>query len=156
MGRSNKENMKKLTGRIALLLLAVYLLLLLDLTFLNPRYGRAAGLRGINLVPFSTIMQYLTGYMTTRSIIINLLGNIVAFMPMGFLFPLVFAPARSFRRVLVISCLSTVLVEVTQYLTRSGISDIDDILLNVAGGILGYLLFKLFFYFLKFLSVSQE
>ncbi|OPX46269.1 VanZ like family protein [Ruminiclostridium hungatei] len=150
MGRSNKENMKKLAGRIALLLLAAYLLLLLYLTFFSPRYGRAAGLRGINLIPFSTIMQYLTGYMTTRSVIINLLGNIIAFMPMGFLLPLAFTSVRSFRRVLIISCLSTALVEITQYLTRSGISDIDDILLNVVGGILGYFLFKLFFYFLKF------
>lgn len=155
MGGTNKEKIKKLARPIALALLAAYVLLLLNLTFFNPSYGRTEGLRGINPVPFSTILQYLGGSMTTYSIIINLLGNIAAFMPMGFLTPIAFPAVRSFKCVFFVTCLSTILVEITQYLTRSGISDIDDILLNTAGGILGYLFFKLFFYFLKYNLINK-
>ena len=137
--------MKERTGKsisfIAKLLLVVYLLLLLYLTFFSSRFSRGIGLRGINLVPFTTISQYLSGYMTTKSIIINLAGNIVAFMPFGFLLPLAYKVFRKFAKTVLLAFLLTILIEIGQYITSSGISDIDDIILNVLGGILGYILF---------------
>lgn len=138
--------MKKITGRslkyVVVFLLTAYLFLLAYLTFFSSHYGRGNGLRGINIVPFSTIMQYLTRHMGTSSVIINLAGNIAAFMPMGFLLPLAFESMKKFSRVIAVSIFATVLVEVVQYLTSSGISDIDDIFLNLLGGISGYLLYK--------------
>ncbi len=141
--------MKETTGRslkyMAIFLLGAYLFLLAYLTFFSSQYGRGNGLRGINIVPFSTIVQYLTRHMGTRNIIVNLAGNIAAFMPMGFLLPLAFKSMKKFSRVIAASIFATVLIEVVQYLTGSGISDIDDIFLNVLGGISGYLLYKALF-----------
>lgn len=130
---------------MAIFLLGAYLFLLAYLTFFSSQYGRGNGLRGINIVPFSTIVQYLTRHMGTRNIIVNLAGNIAAFMPMGFLLPLAFKSMKKFSRVIAASIFATVLIEVVQYLTGSGISDIDDIFLNVLGGISGYLLYKALF-----------
>lgn len=138
--------MKEITGRslkyMAIFWLTAYLFLLTYLTFFSSHYGRGNGLRGINIVPFSTIMEYLTLHMGTRNVIVNLAGNIAAFMPMGFLLPLAFKSMKKFSRVITVSIFATVLIEVVQYLTSSGISDIDDIFLNLLGGISGYLLYK--------------
>jgi glycopeptide antibiotics resistance protein len=135
-----KENASKSLKYIAVFLLTVYLFLLTYLTFFSSHYGRGIGLRGINIVPFSTIMQYLSREMGIHSIMVNLAGNIVAFMPMGFLLPLAFKGMKKFSRVITVSIFATVLIETLQYLTSSGISDVDDIILNLLGSVLGYLL----------------
>ncbi|MFV0393901.1 MAG: VanZ family protein [Coprobacillaceae bacterium] len=101
----------------------------------------------VNLLPFNTINLYLDGYrsgvITWSAMIINLIGNIVAFMPFSYFMPLLFKSQRKFI-VFFITMLGIIIsVEVTQVLMQSGSGDVDDLILNMIGVILIYLLFKI-------------
>ncbi len=127
---------KKIIRYTAAFFLLAYLILLAYLTFFSSHYGRGNEHRGINLIPFFTILQYLTGSMGIRNVAVNLAGNIVAFMPLGFLLP--FIKSMKINKVIIITLFVTFIIEIAQYLTYSGISDVDDILLNLLGGVIGY------------------
>src|SRR5690348_5928122 len=89
---------------LAALFLVAYLAVLLklivfkDLTFsvsflhFHIPSGRVPGRVHYNYVPFKTIGPYLLGYPRWRVAIGNLLGNIILFMPLGFLLPLLYRP----------------------------------------------------------------
>lgn len=106
--------------------------------------------RSINILPFQTIKNYLMGTVDVSHTVgfNNILGNIVLFIPLGIYIPLfkinkkVFA---SFVSVFVIS----LSIEIVQYILSIGATDIDDILLNCAGGIIGILIYKLLTVFIK-------
>ncbi|WP_312109163.1 VanZ family protein [Brevibacillus reuszeri] len=94
-----------------------------------------------NLVPFHEIERYLVAIRESGSVhsIINLFGNIIAFMPFGFMVPLLFSKkAQSLSKVVALSFLFSLGLETTQLVTNCGIFDVDDILLNTTGGALGY------------------
>lgn len=99
------------------------------------------GSYGYNIVPFKTILEY--GAHPWGIIAMgNLLGNIALFMPVGFLLPLVYRPI-SWKGVLGIAAAFSLCIEVLQLVLRSGASDVDDIILNALGGVLGYAAFLL-------------
>lgn len=87
----------------------------------------------VNLVPFQTIRFYLfSGRVPTAIAVRNLAGNILAFMPLGILIPLLrrnLSLGTTFLAGLGLSAL----IEVTQLITGLGSCDIDDIILNVLG-----------------------
>lgn len=116
-----------------------YLLLLAYLTFFSHYYGRGQLHRSINLIPFRTIIEFLTSGYNLRIIVTNIAGNIVAFMPMGFLLPIVFNKKNGFRKVVFVALLSSLTIEVAQYISGVGASDIDDLILNVLGAMIGYI-----------------
>lgn len=141
VGSIMKANLNNKTSSIKLIftiLFVGYVLLLGYLTFFSRYYGREVVHRSINVIPFSTIIQFLTSIYTLKNIITNLVGNIAAFMPMGFLLPIVFKKLDRFRKVIFVSLLATLLIEVAQYFCGVGASDIDDVILNVLGAVLGY------------------
>lgn len=123
---------------------AMYILYLLYLTLFSSYYGRNYFHRNINLFPFKTMVEYLHSNHSIKSIIINLLGNIAAFLPMGLLLPLIFKKINSFKRVTIFIFLSSFTIEITQYILGVGTTDIDDIILNILGGILGFCLYNCF------------
>ena len=91
---------------------------------------------GMNLVPFSEILRYEFG---TTLFNYNVIGNILIFIPFGYLIGSYVNPKKCFA-VLITTLLTSVTIEFIQL--RIGRSfDIDDIILNVLGGILGYLLY---------------
>ena len=91
---------------------------------------------GVNIIPFKEIMRYELG---SRLFIFNVLGNIAVFIPFGF-FVADYVKAKNIGPVLIISTIVSATVEFVQLeIGRS--FDIDDIILNVIGGILGYLLY---------------
>ncbi len=97
-----------------------------------------------NFVPFETILRYInySQYFNWDIIIINLLGNLLIFTPMGFLLPLL---SKKFRKAWVIICLgffSSLVVETIQFIFTVGSADIDDLILNTIGAWLGYLAYK--------------
>lgn len=73
----------------------------------------------------------------------NILGNVLLFFPYGFFLPLFFKRYRRFGQLLGIGFLSSLLIESCQYEFAQRIFDVDDLLLNTIGAILGWILFKL-------------
>ena len=103
-----------------------------------------------NLIPFLTIQNYLyvlsrpsSSYML-RHCFINLAGNIILFIPVGWLLPRLWQQQRNFFRFFT-TCLGTIfLVEVLQLFTLLGRFDVDDIILNLLGMTLGFILQAIF------------
>lgn len=88
---------------------------------------------GNNLVPFKEIMRYKIG---SRLFIKNVVGNIVLFIPYG-IFASLYAKLDKPWEALCLVFFASVTVETTQLLIGR-VFDIDDILLNCIGGLLGY------------------
>ncbi len=126
---------------ISLAALIGYLALLSYLTLFSQFYGRELLHRRINLIPFETILNFIMDSHTIESIIINIAGNIVAFMPLGFLLPLASRRFVGFSKITLMSLLTSGTIEILQYAAGVGVTDVDDIILNVLGGLLGYFIF---------------
>ena len=89
----------------------------------------------VNLVPFQTIRFYLfSGRVSDAVAVRNLLGNIVAFMPLGILIPFLRRDI-SFGTTFLVGFALSAIIEVTQFVTGLGSCDIDDIILNVFGAV---------------------
>ena len=126
----------------AIILFILYLSVLIYLTFLSQIHGRGYFHRSMNPAPFRTILMFLNSG-RDRAILVNIFGNIAAFLPMGLLLPLVSGKFARFLKVLLFACGLSLLVEILQYALAVGAADIDDIILNTAGGLAGYGLYVL-------------
>ncbi len=116
------------------LLFIIYILLLFEL--LTGTENNSGS--GINLVPFSEILRYQVG---SKMFIYNVLGNILLFVPFGY-FVTRYIKGKSLYQIFIISFITSLTVEILQVkLGRS--FDVDDILLNVIGGVVGYFIYKL-------------
>ena len=111
------------------LLFVIYILLLFELlTGAENSNGT-----GINIVPFSEIFRYKIG---SSMFIYNVLGNILLFVPFGY-FVTRFTQSKSVYQIFIVSLITSFTIELLQ--VKIGRSfDIDDIILNVIGGVIGY------------------
>lgn len=107
--------------------------------------------RSTSLIPFKTILTYLTGttYNVSYQILRNILGNILLFVPFTLLLPICFAKGRTFKESIIYTFLLSLLVELYQFIFKVGILDIDDVILNVLGGAIGYMLYKIMMIWLQ-------
>lgn len=101
----------------------------------------------LNLVPLRTLRLFADLLDSSRpdyvrAAVVNLFGNIIMFIPLGFLLPRVFPKLRRLYRVLLVTALVITAVEIAQLFTLVGSCDIDDLILNVIGAAMGYLLHK--------------
>lgn len=118
----------------------------MDRLFFSPDGYITAISEKVNLIPFRTIAEFVKGLSDTGrngAAVINLYGNVIMFVPLGFFIPAVFPKARSLRRCMLVSLAVLVCVEVIQFVTLLGSLDIDDIILNLAGVLVGYGFFKI-------------
>ena len=96
-----------------------------------------------NLKPFTEIQRYINNVdrIGKINVFINLLGNVVCFMPLGFVIPILINRKWGIFRMCIMCCLSSVSIELLQLISKTGSCDIDDIIMNTSGGVLGYILF---------------
>lgn len=136
----------RIFGRIFFVLymiLALYFMFFsetLDRTMVSDEYR-------YNLTLFKEInrfwnMRYTYGWDVT---VVNLLGNVVCFMPFGFLLPTVSRKKnfKNFLSVTLMAMLFSLGIETAQLLMKVGAFDVDDIFLNTVGGLAGYIFMKL-------------
>ena len=127
-------------------LFAIYCLAMLWLLFL---YRRApTGIRRYNLIPLQTIRRYLVGFTLgwtsarLRIALVNLAGNVAVFVPLGWFLPRLFSAQRRLGWFLLTVLLAVSAVELCQMLTTFGTLDIDDLLLNALGAVIGWTVWK--------------
>ena len=103
--------------------------------------------RRLNLVPFKTISTYMTLLSAGRQgvAVLNLVGNIILFMPMAVYLPYFFKFLRKFWKDMIAVLVLIILIEIVEYVTGRGSLDIDDVILNLIGGVIGYGIWKLKF-----------
>lgn len=142
-----KESKRKTAARICgQMLFLIYIGFLVYFLFFSDRYGHAPGIReeaSYNLIPGREILRYLTsvGKLGKRAVLVNLFGNVLAFIPYGFFMPIATRKMRRLWKTASAACCLSIFVEIVQLLTASGSYDIDDVILNTLGGVIGYGLF---------------
>ena len=125
-------------------LFAVYLAILVYFLFFAEGFRETmTGAYRYNFVPFREISRYIQYRKTIgyNRVFINLVGNVIAFMPLGFFVPHLSKRRLSLPAVTLIGLEFSILVEVIQLFTKVGCCDIDDVILNTIGGMLGYVCF---------------
>lgn len=119
-----------------LILYTIALLVLLFIRTDNQSY------HSINLVPFSTIEFYLSGKVNGLISFYNLSANVGLFIPYGILI-MNLCKKFSFKHIF-LPLLMISLIEIIQFITDRGSMDIDDVILNFFGFLLGYLFYPIF------------
>lgn len=99
------------------------------------------GLDTANFTLFKTIRMYID-YSYKLNSFENLVGNVVVFIPFGFLLPYVIKHGRNFFVMFIHAFLFVSGIEVFQLFSAFGAFDVDDILLNCFGAVLGYLIYR--------------
>jgi glycopeptide antibiotics resistance protein len=118
------------------LLLIAYLFLLFYLTLLAFPVHHPHSHALLNLMPFESIVSDV--HAGGRRMFRNVLGNLAVFLPMGFFVPLLRRPWTSAFRVALVCMILSLAIETLQYDSGRRVADIDDVLLNTLGGVLGY------------------
>lgn len=135
----------KVVKHMAWFLFILYIMLLSYFLFFSERYGRTANSQQYryNLVLFEEIKRFIT-YRDTlgfESVFVNIIGNVFAFSPFGFVLPIISPRNRKFLNVTLLSFELSLSVELMQLLLKVGIFDVDDIFMNTVGGMVGYICF---------------
>ena len=137
-----KRNWVKEKHVIWWVLFICYLVGISYFLFFSERYGRAEGTSEYryNLTLFREIQRFLKYQQTIglEGFIVNLYGNILAFMPFGFCLPMISHIDRKLHRIIFWSFVFSLTIESIQLVYKIGIFDVDDLLLNTIGGICGY------------------
>ena len=153
--------MKKFARPILWTIFLIYCFVLVYVLFLSR--GTRDGFtfaeymrRFTNFIPFKTIVEYVQRYIDGyRNLsVLNLLGNFVLFMPMGALLPCVIRKLDRFWKVTLTVLGMVVMVEIVQGILRVGSVDIDDVIFNVVGAMIGYGLIRLPFIYNFFKKIN--
>ena len=133
-------------SNLPVIALAAYLVLLVALTFLPIGTDASVQYDRVNLTPFATIRPALR-HGPGSTVFALLVGNIAAFVPLGILLPAVSARLRSLVVVICIAVVASAAIETGQLAVSSVVgfpyrsTDIDDVILNVGGALIGYTFF---------------
>ena len=115
------------------------------MTFLYTGPAVTRSFTNLNLIPFRVFQDTYYAIIELsywQPFIINFLGNIFIFMPIGFMLPLLWKRLDRFWKVALIGLGTSLFIETTQ-LAQARSSDIDDLWLNTLGCILGYVVYLL-------------
>ena len=100
----------------------------------------------MNLVPFKTILGYVQAIkdqtMNLNIPLENLFGNLLMFLPAGIYLPFFSDKIDSVKKLILGMLPIFLMIEVGQFLTKRGAFDIDDLILNMLGAVIGYLILK--------------
>lgn len=139
-----KETKRKIKW-ISVMLFAIYLILLTYFLFFAESYGRVMSERdySYNLEPLKEIKRFWMyreqlGFFAVAT---NIFGNILCFVPFGAILPVLNRSTRHLFVIILLSLEFSLMVECIQLITKVGSFDVDDLLLNTIGGLIGYLIF---------------
>ncbi len=138
---------RTIKSEAAVWLFAFYLILVLMLTTFRNTYfpwNLTFNLhRPLNEINFVFLKETWKMYhaQSRLDFVYNSFGNVLCFVPFGFLSPFVFAKKQTFGRVLLAGLIFSLFIETMQFLLETGVSDIDDVFFNSCGAAIGYFLY---------------
>ena len=144
-------NLRKVFTAFAVFSLIIYLIMAFRLLIFRNAAMFSQALESIglpryhssyNLVPLKTIIGYVTalvdGSMNRYIPIQNIVGNLLAFMPLGFYFPFFIKKMAELKKFAITVSGLIIAVELMQFILRVGSLDIDDFILNLVGALIGF------------------
>ena len=93
----------------------------------------------INLTPFVNLLDYES----KREMLLNVIGNSTMFIPTGIMTPLIYKNLRTFPKTLLTGFLLSFVIEIIQLPFAVRCSDVDDLILNTFGCLVGYGIYAL-------------
>lgn len=115
--------------------------------FFSERFGRTGSSEEYryNLVLFQEIRRFITyrKEIGLEGFLINIFGNVLAFAPYGFCLPMLSSKDNNLFRVLGATFCFSLLIECIQLFYKIGSFDVDDLLLNTTGGVIGFLAYRI-------------
>lgn len=135
---------RSIKSEFSVWLLAFYVILVLMLTTFRNTYfpwqldfhfGRP--LSDVNLIFLKETWKLIYAK-SEVDFIYNSFGNVICFVPLGVLVPIVFSKKQTFGRVVCLGMLFSIIIETLQFLLETGVSDIDDVFFNTCGMAIGY------------------
>lgn len=132
--------MKRSTKGILWVVFLLYLGVLLKITVFRSSFGSypLCSHGQIELIPFVGLIQIF--HNSVRVFLYLFVGNLIWFVPLGILLPLLTKVRRS---TILWGFLLSLYIEVSQYIFGTGVSEVEDLILNTAGTAIGYGLFLL-------------
>lgn len=141
-----KKETKRIIRKGGTALFVLYVLLLMYFLFFSEGYGRVAHAERAyryNLTPFMEIRRFWTyrSQLGTTALFTNIFGNVIGFIPFGFILPIIADRMRSGFLICMSGLGVSLTVECIQLVTKVGCFDVDDLILNTLGAALGYFIF---------------
>ena len=124
--------------QLACFLFSACVIIVLAATVITGASNAATADRSLNLVPFRGLQE--TWGMPEPKKIAQTAANVVMFIPLGLMMSVALRRMRNFWKTALSLALFSFAIEFTQYFTGRS-ADIDDLMLNTLGGMLGYLIF---------------
>lgn len=146
--KKNKKE-KKMRREIGLNVFVFYVILLIHLTVFREEHNigniefNIQTLTSINLTPLVHTFK-LTQGVTLFDYYYNLYGNIFWFVPMGFVVPYLLNKKPYFMKTILIGFCFSFSIETLQFIFGTGITDIDDLIFNTIGTLIGLVCFMIF------------
>ena len=115
--------------------------------FIRRRFNKIDYKTKLNLIPFKEKYDVINQLnieiiQFQKNFFIEIVGNIVMFIPLCYAIIWLFNTKISTRKFIVLIIVSSVLIEFLQFILNKGVLDIDDVILNTIGGIIGVVLQK--------------
>lgn len=134
-------NKKSDNKNFSVALFTMYLAMLTYFLFFAESMGRDATARAFayNLIPFKEIMRFIkhADKLGPTAVWLNLAGNVVAFIPFGYFVTGLLSSGRKVLKAVAYTVIFSLGVELIQLFSHVGSFDVDDIILNTLGGIIG-------------------
>ena len=134
------------TQKISWLIFILYLIAILYYTIFAESMGRAntdpTDDPRFNLILFNEINRFIVyrEQLGMKAFMLNVVGNCVAFIPGGFLLPVISRRCRSFISCTLVGFVISFFIEGTQLIFRVGSFDVDDLMLNTLGVAIGFIM----------------
>lgn len=131
------------------LLFIIYMCVLVYVVFFAEAMGRTPQDGYVyNLTPLKEIkrfMKYIWDNDALGSVArLNIFGNIIAFIPFGIYLPYTSESKLGFISTFLYTFSLSLTIELVQLITKVGSCDVDDIILNTLGGVIGYILWYIY------------
>ncbi|WP_407270739.1 VanZ family protein [Radiobacillus sp. PE A8.2] len=136
---------KYLKVAFAMYIIILFIISFLGVSWYSPKLQADYIDVSHNITPFKTIFTYILNlhHYNFDTWFYNTIGNVLMFIPLGFLLPLTSNNFKRFTQTIVTSVILSFSIEFTQYLAKLGVFNIDKIILNFIGCSIGFYAFKL-------------
>ncbi|MBR5596277.1 MAG: VanZ family protein [Lachnospiraceae bacterium] len=142
--------MKKINWKRELQLILVYVCIIVVVRYTFFPFHKLDGqIRPLNfsvtkIIPFKINLKpfvHMWDYADKKEAILNLVGNITMFIPLGIIFPIVYKNLNNHAKVIAVGIGFSVVIEILQLLCFERTTDIDDLIMNSSGYIIGYIIY---------------